>query len=254
MSGTNYREVLYSNYHTNQSGRASLTDARSLFEREKKQFQREILPKLTGVAKSARIFDMGCGSGSLLSALKEHGFTHLSGMDLSDEQVQMAHDMGVLEVEKGDAMQFLRNDTTGFDVITGMDIIEHFTKDELVELLQLIQSKLKSGGLAIFRTPNMDAPVASAFALGDFTHESYLNASSAQQVMLSCGFQQVKVLGSTMRVKGLFKEIVRRVVFDFTSIFWKLQLFATARSTRNILFTPNLIIVGTKSQSSSDIS
>jgi hypothetical protein len=134
-----------------------------------------------------------------------------------------------------------------------MDIIEHFTKDELVELLQLIQSKLKSGGLAIFRTPNMDAPVASAFALGDFTHESYLNASSAQQVMLSCGFQQVKVLGSTMRVKGLFKEIVRRVVFDFTSIFWKLQLFATARSTRNILFTPNLIIVGTKSQSSSDI-
>ena len=34
----NYRNTLYANYHSTQSGRASLTDARSLFERE-------ILPK-----------------------------------------------------------------------------------------------------------------------------------------------------------------------------------------------------------------
>ena len=67
---TKYRDILYNNYHTNQSGRASLTDAKSLFEREKKQFEREILPKLSGMSKSARIFDLGCGSGSLLMALK----------------------------------------------------------------------------------------------------------------------------------------------------------------------------------------
>ena len=129
-------------------------------------------------------------------------------------------------------------------LITGMDIIEHFTKDELVELLQLIKGKLNPGGVAIFRTPNMDAPVASAFALGDFTHENYLNASSAEQVMLSCGFSEVTVLPSTMRVQGVFKEIVRRIAYDWMELFWKLQLFATARSTRKVLFTPNLIIVG----------
>jgi len=128
---------------------------------------------------------LGCGSGSLLMALKMAGYTNLLGMDLSDEQVKMAHEMGVSEVVLGDAMQFLRDASEGFDVITGMDIIEHFTKDELVELLQLIKGKLNPGGVAIFRTPNMDAPVASAFALGDFTHENYLNASSAEQVMLS---------------------------------------------------------------------
>lgn len=247
MSGTQYRDVLYANYHTNQSGRASLTDAQSLFKREKKQFEREILSQLRPVSKDARIFDLGCGSGSLIAALKEAGYHQVSGMDLSEEQVKMAHGMGVSEVMLGDAMQYLRDTPEGFDVITGMDIIEHFTKDELVELLQLIQRKLKAGGMAIFRTPNMDAPIASAFALGDFTHENYLNASSAEQVMLSCGFQDVAVLPSTMRVQGIFKEIVRRITYDWMELILKLQLFATARSTRKVLFTPNLIIVGRKS-------
>ena len=239
-----YRKVLYANYHTTQSGRASLTSAEALFLREKRQFESEILPLLQSVSKSARIFDMGCGSGSLLKGLKDAGYTNVIGMDLSEEQVNMAHEFGVSEVVLGDAMQFLRDAQEGFDVITGMDIIEHFTKDELVELLQLIQSKLNPGGMAIFRTPNMDAPVASAFALGDFTHENYLNASSAEQVMLSCGFHSVNVLPSTMRVQGVLKEIVRRIAYDWLELFWKLQLFATARSTRKVLFTPNLIIVG----------
>ena len=64
-----YRKVLYANYHTTQSGRASLTSAESLFLREKRQFELEILPLLHTVSKSARIFDMGCGSGSLLKGL-----------------------------------------------------------------------------------------------------------------------------------------------------------------------------------------
>ena len=50
-----------------------------------------------------------------------------------------------------------------------MDIIEHFTKNELVELLSLIKNKLNPGGKAIFRTPNLDAPLTTVFANGDFT-------------------------------------------------------------------------------------
>ena len=242
-----YRKVLYANYHTTQSGRASLTSAEALFLREKRQFESEILPLLQSVSKSARIFDMGCGSGSLLKGLKDAGYTNVIGMDLSEEQVTMAHEFGVSEVVLGDAMQFFRSSEEQFDVITGMDIIEHFTKDELVELLQLIQSKLKKGGMAIFRTPNMDAPIATAFAIGDFTHENYLNASSAEQVMLSCGFVDVNVKPSFMRVNGFLKEGLRGIFYRLLSLRLKLQLFATARSTQKVLFTPNLLIVGVKS-------
>ena len=242
-----YRKVLYANYHTTQSGRASLTSAEALFEREKRQFEREILPLLHSASKTSRIFDMGCGSGSLLKGLKDAGYTNVIGMDLSEEQVNMAHEFGVSEVVLGDAMQFFRSSEELFDIITGMDIIEHFTKDELVELLLLIQSKLKKGGMAIFRTPNMDAPIATAFAIGDFTHENYLNASSAEQVMLSCGFSNVSVVPSFMRVNGFLKEGLRGILYRLLNLRLKLQLFATARSTQKVLFTPNLIIVGVKS-------
>lgn len=242
-----YRKVLYANYHTTQSGRASLTSAEALFEREKRQFEREILPLLHSASKTSRIFDLGCGSGSLLKGLKDAGYTNVIGMDLSEEQVNMAHEFGVSEVVLGDAMQFFRSYEEQFDVITGMDIIEHFTKDELVELLQLIQSKLKKGGMAILRTPNMDAPIATAFAIGDFTHENYLNASSAEQVMLSCGFSNVSVVPSFMRVNGFLKEGLRGILYRLLNLRLKLQLFATARSTQKVLFTPNLIIVGVKS-------
>ena len=243
---TQYRDTLYANYHTTQSGRASLTDAKALFEREKLQFSREILPQLAHMKKDVSIFDFGCGSGSLLMALKQAGYQKIKGMDLSEEQVNMAQEFGVNEVELGDAMCFFRDSQDQFDVITGMDIIEHFTKDELVELLKLIQSKLKPSGIAIFRTPNMDAPIANAFAIGDFTHENYLNASSAEQLMLSCGYTNVKVSGSFMRVNGVVKELIREVLFAVVVVWNKIQLFATARSTRNILFTPNLIIMGKK--------
>ena len=241
-----YRKVLYANYHTTQSGRASLTSAETLFLREKRQFESEILPLLQSAPTTARIFDMGCGSGSLLQSMKDAGYTNVMGMDLSEEQVNMAHEFGVSEVVLGDAMQFFRDSKDQFDVITGMDIIEHFTKDELVELLQLIQSKLAKGGMAIFRTPNMDAPISTAFAIGDFTHENYLNASSAEQVMLSCGFADVKVQSSFMRVNGLLKEALRGILYRIMNFRLKLQLFATARSSQKVLFTPNLIIVGVK--------
>ncbi len=241
-----YRSVLYANYHTTQSGRASLTDAQTLFHREKIQFSREIVPLLQSLSKDAPIFDMGCGSGSLIQALKEAGFQQIQGMDVSQEQVEMAHSLGVKEVVLGDAMAYLKNNPAQFQLITGMDIIEHFTKDELVELLQLIQSALKPGGWAIFRTPNLDAPMATVFSQGDFTHENYLNASSAQQVMMACGYPQVEVKASHMQVASPVKEMLRKCFYACLSLHLKITLFATARSTRNILFSPNMIIIGRK--------
>lgn len=237
-----YRETLYSNYHTTQSGRASRVDAKSLFFRECWRFRVEILPLISHIKKDATVYDFGCGSGSLLSELKSAGFSNLLGMDLSTEQVQMAHTMGLNYVEEGDALQFLKDTNRKFDLILGMDIIEHFTKDELVELLSLIRSKLNPGGMAIFRTPNLDAPISTVFANGDFTHENYLNASSAQQVCLACGFESVEVFASSLKINHAVKEFIRKMVWFFVSLNLKLKLFATGRSTQNVIFSPNIII------------
>ena len=237
-----YRETLYANYHTTQSGRAALTDAKSLFEREKWRFEKEILP-LINLPKSARILDIGCGSGSFLKALSEQGYTEIAGIDLSEEQVKLAHQLGVTQVQQGDLVDFLNAADHKFDLISGMDIIEHFTKNELVDLLHLIQNYLNPGGIAIFRTPNLDAPMATVYANGDFTHENYMNASSAQQVMMACGFEKVQVFESNMQIPNALKEIIRKVVFSILKFRFKLTLFATGRSTQNVLISPNMVII-----------
>lgn len=197
-------------------------------------------------SKDVRIFDMGCGSGSLLKILQETGYKNTSGMDISPEQVKIAEEMGVTGVVEGDALNFIAENSGVFDVVLGMDIIEHFTKDELTVLLQNIHKSLKPGGMAIFRTPNMDAFLSSVFAYGDFTHENYLNASSAEQVCMACGYSSVTVLPGLMRIKNPVKELCRKLVSIIIKLRFKLYLFATARSSKNVLWSPNMLIVATK--------
>lgn len=237
----NYRKILYTNYHSTQSGRAAATTARELFEREKRQFVREILPLMT-VNKNAVIFDLGCGSGSLLKALQEAGYNQAKGMDISEEQILIAGKMGVLNAELGDALEYLKTKQQAFDVVTGMDIIEHFTKDELTDLLQAIRKSLKPGGMAIFRTPNLDGVMSTVFANGDFTHENYMNASSASQVCMACGFSRVRVFPSVMFIENPLKEALRKICWAWIKFRCRLTLFATARSSKNVHFTPNMII------------
>lgn len=240
-----YRETLYQNYHTNQSGRASLTDARSLFEREKWRFSKEILPVTLGWSKYLKIVDMGCGSGSLVSLLHQSGFDNVIGIDLSKEQIDLGKELGVENLVQADITEYLNGQNTKMDVLFGMDIIEHFTKNELVDLLTNIKSHMNSGGKVIFRTPNMDAPFSTIFANGDFTHENYLNLSSAEQLMLSVGFKSVNIYESNMDVKGFVKNSIRKCVWALLRFRLKLVLFATGRSTRGLIFSPNLIIEAT---------
>ncbi|HEX5624544.1 MAG TPA: class I SAM-dependent methyltransferase [Saprospiraceae bacterium] len=238
-----YRSVLYSQYFTNQSGRAHTATQDQKFQSEKKQFAREILPLIPS-DKSIRILDLGCGIGSLLAALKEDQFLNVKGIDVSPEQVEIAHAFGIPEVECIDIRDFFMREQLAFDLICGMDIIEHFTKDELVDLLQLIRTHLKPGGIVIFRTPNADAPSGSIFAQGDFTHETILNANSSEQLLMAVGFQDIRVLPAHIEVQGLIREVLRKAMWTCYLGFQKLLLFSSGRSSKQVVFTPNLILMG----------
>ena len=239
--GYNYRSVLYKDYYQNQSGRAFQLQIEDKMRKDARLFSNEIVPFLPS-AKDARILDIGCGFGSLIKLLKDRGYTNLKGIDLSESQVKIAHDFGLQEVEVNDIHAYLKDKESKFDVITGIDIIEHFSKDELIDLLDIIKHALKPGGIAVFRTPNNDAPYATVFSRGDFTHENYMNASSATQLMLSMGFKDIEVKASHIEVDGFAKELIRKLVWKCFTIKAKLILFASARASKGVLFSPNMII------------
>ena len=240
-----YREKLYQNYNTNQVNQSAPQSYEQKFKDETEWFSKEILPLIKD-KKEIRILDIGCGSGSLLHACKLAGHTKLLGIDISSEQVTLAHKLGIKEVIHAETVEFLNSNPDQYDVIFCMDIIEHFTKDELVILLELVKNKLKDQGRLIIRTPNMDTPFNSLYAFGDFTHENHLNARSATQLMLSLGFKQIQTLSSRMATKGIIKEIFRSLIWMIFKFIIKLIIFSTGRSSRNVILSPNLITVAHK--------
>ncbi len=240
-----YRQQFYQDYFNSQSGRTFSLDLEAKIKSEEYLLAKEILPLMPN-NQDAAILDIGCGFGSLIYMLKKNGYVNLKGIDLSEGQVKMAQSIGLSEIELQDLLPFLKENIEKFDVITGIDIIEHFSKDELMEVLNAVRNSLKANGIAIFRTPNLDAPFATLFANGDFTHENYLNYSSANQVLLTAGFSEIQVLNSLMRSNHFFKEIFRKIIWTMVKFFIKLVIFASARSTRAMVFSPNLLIKAKK--------
>ncbi len=235
-----YRDIFYRQYYSSQLGRGESNYKQKLWE-EGAQLRREIGPLLP-MDRNINTLDIGCGIGSLVQIMTQSGYKHVMGVDISDEMVKVAQTLGISQVVQGDIIQYMDQHKQEYDLILGMDIIEHFTKDELVALLFTIRACLKPGGMAIFRTPNADAPFASIFANGDFTHENFMNASSAKQVFMNCGFSSVDVLPSLIRIRNPFKELVRKFLWAIVRFRMKLELFASGRSTKNVILTPNMII------------
>ncbi|MBO6518351.1 MAG: class I SAM-dependent methyltransferase [Bacteroidia bacterium] len=239
----NYRKTLYQNYYSTHSGKTDQSVQIQHFNQQKRYFKMEFEKHMPS-NKQAAVLDIGCGTGSLLKGLQELGYSNLRGIDLSEEQVRMSKTFGVDVVEQNAAHEFLSDKKAEYDVIFAVDLIEHLGKDELIDFLSLVKSSLKPGGKAIFRTPNMDAPLASVFAFADFTHEVFLNKSSATQVMLANGFQDVEVSEGIVYIENPLKEIVRKLGWGITKFALRLQLFFSARTWDDVVFTPNIVITG----------
>ena len=69
-------------------------------------------------------------------------------------------------------IDFLGKHYETFDLITGLDFIEHLHKDEVLRFLDGCYEALKLGGRLILQTSNAESPWVSSIRYGDFTHEA----------------------------------------------------------------------------------
>lgn len=236
----NYRDIIYNNYFSTQVNKLNIDHAAMLKEQSRHN-HRELIHLLPS-NKDAKIVDMGCGFGTFVKPTMDAGYKNISGYDISQEQVKVAHQLGIKNVHCMDINGFFSKGEK-VDVLVGLDIIEHFTKDELINFLTKAKKCLNPGGKIILRTPNMDAPHTSLYAYGDISHETFLNKSSALQVMSSIGFTSTEVYGGLLRNQNPLLEIVRKIGWWKYVFFKKLILFCSTRTWHNVVFEPNLIIV-----------
>lgn len=184
-----YRGRAYSNYATKfmHSGIDFDRTAAKRWAKGYDHYLRRWLPK----ERDAAIADVACGGGRLLHFFRERGYANIQGVDISPEQVQLARQV-TPNVAQADVLQFLQSCQASFDLITGLDIIEHFSKDEALAFVDSCYQALKPGGRVVIQTPNSDTPWAAYYRYGDITHEIAFHAKSLANILQLCGFIQVE--------------------------------------------------------------
>ncbi len=137
--------------------------------------------------RGAVILDLACGPGNVLHLLKEGGYRNVTGVDRSQEQVDLARQFG-FEVHCADVLEFLAGRRSDTDSIMAFDILEHLTKDEMFAFLDGCATALKPGGTLIIQTPNAESPWGLSIRYGDITHEQVFAPASLRHVLKVAGF------------------------------------------------------------------
>ena len=110
-------------------------------------------PHFSHLNREAAILDLGCGHGRMLNYLRSRGYSNAQGIDISSEQIAIATADG-LKAETADIFEYLTNHPASFDLIIAIDVVEHFTKPELLSLFDLISVALKPIGTILIQTAN----------------------------------------------------------------------------------------------------
>lgn len=190
------------------------------------------------------IVDLGCGHGAFVYFIRRAGYQHVSGIDRSRQQVDEAQRLGIEGVREGDLLATLKGlSRDSVDVIIGFDVIEHFTKDELLQFVDEVNKVLRKGGVFIIHAPNGESPFFGRIRYGDITHELAFTRGSISQLVLASGFSRVDCHEDMPLPYGV-RGVVRWIAWKIIRGMWRFYLLVeTGTSCRECIFSQNFLAV-----------
>jgi len=123
-------------------------------------FQHRIKPLQNYINKDTTIFDVGCGVGAFVKAMKDLGYM-ISGNDLSNVSLEIGRaNYGLTkdELKYGDMKSL---DNSDFGCITLWTVIEHLLHPE--EYLEYLHGCLKPNGILLIEFPTVDSLMFEKF-------------------------------------------------------------------------------------------
>jgi len=235
-----YKKVIYDNYIKNHNenlyGKATTAKMDAVAKVLDFYYGRHLLED-----KNINILDIGCGNGNLVYWLNSLGYKNVKGIDVSQQQIDQGTSFGIKNLECIDLFTFLNQNTIKFDIIIAKDVIEHFTRDEVFDILSLVYNNLNEKGRFMMQVPNGEGLFYTSIFYGDYTHEMAYTASSVNQVALNTGFSKSKCFPVAPPPLGI-KSRVRSLLWSLIVFKLKFSKMVATGSSSGI-FTPNLIAV-----------
>lgn len=246
-TANHYRRRVYGGYVTMRD-RPLAPDSVSGLRPRMPYFRRVIRRHFPG-DRQAVILELGCGHGALLYALQRAGYCNVRGVDGSREQVAAARKLGIEAVDRGDILETLRGTADrSLDVVVAFDVIEHFTKAEVIPLVDQVRRVLRPGGRWIIHVPNAEGPFGGRMRYGDFTHELAFTRNSLAQLLKSSGFSEVTCFEDRPVPHGV-KSLTRAALWSLIRL--GLLMFIAIESgdtDRRAIFSQNLLAVAVKAE------
>lgn len=195
---------------------------------------------------SAKILELGCGYGALIHYANQAGYTEMKGVDVSMEQVDAAKQLGIVGVSQGDLLETLaRQENEALDMVVAFDVIEHFSKTELLVLAEEVHRVLKPEGKWLLHMPNAASPFFGRVRYGDYTHEQAFTRHSASQLLQVAGFTTVRCYEDTPVPHGV-KSAARWIGWKLARSAFQLIIAAETGAVDEI-FSQNFVAVAQKS-------
>ncbi len=197
--------------------------------------------------RNAAILDLGCGHGVLIHFARLAGYANIRGVDGSPEQVEAARQLGVAGVEEGDLLAALSDEKDeSIDVVAAFDVIEHFTRDELLGFVDQVRRVLKKNGRWIIHTTNGESPFFGRTRYGDLTHEMAFTKKSINILLRSSGFSNVRCFEDAPIPHGL-KSAVRWVLWKVIRFLLRIYIAVeTGDTAERAIFSQNFLVVAEK--------
>jgi cyclopropane fatty-acyl-phospholipid synthase-like methyltransferase len=193
--------------------------------------------------KGARILDVGCGSGSLVWWMQQRGYAEAGGIDVSAEQVEVARALGVRNVEEADLRGYLAERPSWYDRLILRDVLEHFSRDWILDVLDLCRCALRPGGALVVQVQNAEAPLWGRIRYGDFTHEMAFTEGALRQVFGVTGYERVAFHPAGPVLRGV-RDVPRQLLWKCLEAVYKVLVFAET-GRRRVIVTESIIAMAT---------
>ncbi len=190
--------------------------------------------------KDMSFLEIGCGTGLVLMYLYNKGLQNVIGIDQDPALSEFIPIDAQPFFKCANIWDFLKTDISinTFDRILMFDVMEHFTAEEGVSLLQALAPLLKPGGQVLLKTPNASSPWGLQFQYGDLTHKTAYTPDSMRQLAAASGFQCTHVyphyLGSPSRQRKdrIFHWFASKILMTSPEI-WTANFFTNLRPIPN---------------------